>query len=266
MNTGFPVFLIFVALFFVAFVAIFFVADKQQKAKLTIFWARLVPLVNGQIENKTLRGRYNDFSMEANVRVNTSEDSDTSYRFELSLKNCVGKSDWTMAFGSELLGQGEWKWRLKSRDSVMAQELERRGAIALVEKSLAAILAQTPETLIEETRRTIVNRADTRRATGLSSERDAANSAWSSDKKSEPNVMFSSQGTPSRLIINEKTMPFLQNMSRWAMYPKIEFDARKGSLLYRATVSADKGLSPEQFQAQLELLVQLAQLNRACNL
>lgn len=265
MSTGFPIFLIVVALFFVAFVAVIVGAGKQQKAKLAIFWARLVPVVSGQIDNKTLRGHYNDFPIEANVHVNTSEDGDTSYRFELSLKNCVGKSDWTLAFGSELLGQGEWKWRLKSRNLVVAQELERRGAIAVVEKSLAAVLSQTPETLIEETRQMVVNRADARKATGLASERDDADSAWSSDRKAQPNVMISTQGTPSSLIINEKTMPFLQNMGRWAIYPKLEFDARKGSLLYRATVDADKGLSAEQFQAQLELLVQLAQLNRAGN-
>lgn len=269
MNSTFPIFLIFVAFFFVAFIAIVIGAAKQQNAKLQTFWARLVPVVNGQIEKKTLRGRYENSEVEANVQINNSEDGDTSYRFELALKNCVGKSNWTMAFGSELLGQGEWKWRIKSRNLAVSQELERRGAVEIVTNALPQISAQTPEAMVEEARLMILNRANARRATGLPNENDATDSPWSSTKATEqsapPQIVVSSQGAPTSLIINEKTMPFLANISRWATYPKFEFDARKGCVILHATVSEARGVSPEQFQAQLEFLVQLAKLNRECN-
>ena len=92
MNSVSPIFLIVVTLFAVAFVTIVVLASKQQKAAIEKFWARLIPVVNGQAQGNNLHGRYGEYAAEANVSVNSSEDGDTTYRYRLILTPVVGKS------------------------------------------------------------------------------------------------------------------------------------------------------------------------------
>lgn len=265
MTGAMPFLVVVCMLFFVALVAFIRSAGKQQAAKLQPLWACFAPLINGEIENQTLRGRWNDFPVEANIDVHISDDGEETHRFELSLRNCVGTSDWMMTFGSELLGQGEWKWRVKSRNAVLARALEQSGAIAVMEKMLPQVSSQNAEETFEEAQRILSDLQNARHAATLSSATNVTDSPWSSDGEVGRSGMVSGVAPPSISSVGEKMMPFLTNMGRWAMYPKIEFETRSGALFYRATVDAEKSVSPEHFQAQLELLVQLAQLNCVCN-
>jgi hypothetical protein len=116
----------------VIFVIVWFI--RRSYAKYAELWGRLAPAVGGTSKGNKMTGTFDGRPLRARLNaVGGGDNSDTSYYFEVVLESPPRGADWKITYGGEkLLGFGEKRWHVSTKDEGLKQRLEQAGALVEV--------------------------------------------------------------------------------------------------------------------------------------
>lgn len=105
---------------------------KYAYARYAQAWSALTPIVAGAAKGAKMTGSYHGLPVEARINsVSDSENRHTRYYFELKLTGRPGGRDWKIVYGGEkLLGFGEKRWHVSTKDDALRERLTSAGAVA----------------------------------------------------------------------------------------------------------------------------------------
>lgn len=107
---------------------------RKANAKYAELWGRLAGLINGTSKGSRMTGTYMGAPVEA--KINAVSDNDggaTSYYYELSLVQGGRGQDWSVNYGGEkLLGFGEKRWHVKTKDDALKDRLASARVVEIV--------------------------------------------------------------------------------------------------------------------------------------
>lgn len=114
---------------------------KRSYKKYAEAWATLAPIVGGASKGSKMTGTYENLPVAARINAVSDGDNNTSYFFEIKLTTSPAGNeprgkDWKILYGGEkLLGFGEKRWHVSTKDETLKRQLEGSGVIQEVERS-----------------------------------------------------------------------------------------------------------------------------------
>lgn len=118
----------------IAYFMVWFI--KRSYAKYQQVWATLTPIVGGTSKGNRMTGTYQGLPVAARINaVSDSENTNTRYYFEVTLTSVPRGRDWKIQYsGEKLLGFGEKRWHVSTKDDALKARLEQTGEFAGVQR------------------------------------------------------------------------------------------------------------------------------------
>lgn len=104
---------------------------KKANARYAQLWSQLAPMVSGAHKGNKLEGAYQGRTVYARLDSVSDGDEGTDYYFELRMATVPRGRDWKVAYGGEkLLGFGEKRWHVATKDDALKERLNGSGVVA----------------------------------------------------------------------------------------------------------------------------------------
>lgn len=104
---------------------------RKANARYAQLWPPLAALVGGTHKSNVMDGNYRGFPVRARLNTVSDGDNGTDYFWEVRLTASPGGRDWKLQHGGErLLGFGEKRWHVASKDDALKRRLAGTGVLA----------------------------------------------------------------------------------------------------------------------------------------